>query len=125
MAITAAAITISAQRTEEVPQGGTQWHINFTSGDVSGQEELRATPGAAKTLILEEFLIMSDDADAHPFLEDASSTIFGPIPTTVEGPVVHVVLEHGIVLTENQALNINATAAGTVAGFVRGRTVNS
>lgn len=125
MAITTNTPTISKLPYKEVPKGATFWCVNFTSADVSGREALRAAPGTGKALYLTDFLISCKDADADPYLEDGTSTLLGPFHSTVEGIVVAKTLRRAIPLTANQALNINAAAAGNVSGFVMGYTANS
>lgn len=123
MAITKNSLSLSAQRTSEIPQGAVWWAENFNSSDVSGLEEIKAAE-ANKTHYITDFFLTCDDADANLVLQDATTTVLGPFLSTVEGIVVDLHFEHALVLTENQAVNIDGTA-GVVAGIVQGYTVNS
>jgi len=125
MAITANTPTLSALKRFEVPRSANVWAVNFTSADVTGQEELKAAPGAGKSLYITDIFLTCDDADAHPYLQDANATLLGPFATTVEGVVIDKHFERAVILTANQALNIDAAAAGTVSGIIEGYTANS
>ena len=121
MGITKNSLTLSSQK--GLPQGAVKWAENFTSADVSGLEEIKAAE-ANKTHYITDFFLTCDDADANLVLQDATTTVLGPFLSTVEGIVVDLHFEHAIVLTENQAVNVDGTA-GVVAGIIRGYTVNS
>lgn len=103
-------------------EGGTPWAVNgVETGNTA--EEIKAAPGSGFSLYITEFLITSDDADAHPHLQDEDDTILvGPFYTTAEGIVVPHVFKYPIKLTSNKALEIKLAAAGNVGFYVAGIT---
>jgi hypothetical protein len=109
---------------DEVPfRGRTLWTVNYADTDASTAIEIKAAPGAGKSLYLTEIVIGSDSATAHPHLQDEDDTvIFGPLLSTVGGQALVAVLKHPIKMTTNKALEIKAAAAGNVSVFVEGVT---
>jgi hypothetical protein len=109
---------------DEIPfRGRTYWSVNYADTDASTAIEIKATPGAGKSLYVTEIVIGSDDADAHPHLQDEDGTvIFGPLQSTTGGIHLVAVLRHPIKLTANKALELKAAAAGNVFIFVEGAT---
>lgn len=109
---------------EEIPfRGRTYWAVNGIDTDASTAIEIKATPGAGKSLYLTEIVLGSDDGDAHPQLQDSDGTVlFGPLLSTTGGMHLVAVLKHPIKLTANKALQIKAAAAGNVFIFVEGAT---
>ncbi len=101
----------------------TLWATTGVEADASAGVEVKATPGASLALHITHVIITSDDADAHPYLEDEDNTLlFGPFVSTVEGVVVDHHFEHPIKLTDNKALHLNAAAAGNVTLYIEGFT---
>lgn len=100
-----------------------RWAINVLETNAGTAEELVATPGAGFALVLDEVVIQSDDADAHPQLQDGDATVLlGPLLSTVEG-VSFVKPGMPIRLTANKALQLKAAAAGNIWVYIEGRTV--
>lgn len=106
--------------TIETAQRGAAFSVNVSSADVSAQVEVKAAPGAGKHIYITHVTIQSADADAHPYLQDANATLLGPLYTTVEGTSFNRDFPWPIRLTANQALNVNAAAAGNVWVYVEG-----
>jgi hypothetical protein len=111
---------------DEIPfKGRVFWSINGYDTDASTAIEIKAAPGAGKSLYLTEIVIGSDDADAHPQLQDEDATvIFGPLLSSTGGMHLVAVLRHPIKLTANKALALKAAAAGNVFVFVEGATAD-
>lgn len=107
---------------EEIPHSGrTFWVVTGIDSDVSTAIEIKAAPGAGKSLYLTSVTIVSDDADAHPHLQDEDGNIlYGPIPTTNNGFSTSQIFVNPIKLVTNKALEIKAVAAGNVSIFVEG-----
>lgn len=109
---------------DEIPhRGRTFWSVNGNDTDASTAIEIKAAPGAGKALYITEIVLGSDDADAHPHLQDEDDTVlFGPLLSTTGGMHLVAVLRHPIKLTSNKALEIKAAAAGNVFVFIEGAT---
>lgn len=107
---------------EELPfKGRIFWAVNGQDTDASTAIEIQAAPGAGLALYLEQIFLGSDDADAHPHLQDEDDNVlFGPLMSTVEGPGIGGILKHPIKLVSNKALEIKAAAAGNVFVYVQG-----
>lgn len=102
------------------------WSVNGTDTDASTAIEIKAAPGVGKSLYITEIVLGSDDADAHPQLQDSDANVlFGPLLSTTGGMHLVAVLRHPIKLTSNKALQIKAAAAGNVFVFVEGATAES
>lgn len=110
--------------TLELPHKGLNlWCVNGQDTDASTAIEIKAAPGVGKTLFLTEIIIGSDDADAHPQLQDEDGNVlFGPLLSTTGGMHLVAVLKHPIKMVANKALEIKAAAAGNVFIFVQGAT---
>jgi len=109
---------------EEIPfRGRTYWSVNGYDTDASTAIEIKAAPGAGKSLYLTEIILGSDDADAHPHLQDSDGNVlFGPLLSATGGMHLPAVLKHSIKLATNKALQIKGAAAGNVFIFVQGAT---
>jgi hypothetical protein len=109
---------------EAIPfSGRTLWSVNGYDTDASTAIEIKATPGAGKSLYITEIILGSDDADAHPHLQDEDdNVIFGPLLSSTGGMHLVAVLRHPIKLVSNKALEIKAAAAGNVYVFIQGAT---
>jgi hypothetical protein len=109
---------------EEIPfMGEVLWCINGYDTDASTAIEIKAAPGVGKSLYITEIVLGSDDADAHPHLQDEDANVlFGPLFSTTGGMHLVAVLKHPIKLTANKALQLKAEAAGNVFIFVEGAT---
>ena len=104
-------------------KGQNIWCINGYDTDASTAIEIKAAPGAGKALFLTEIIIGSDDADAHPHIQDEDDNVlFGPLLSSTGGMHLVGVLKHPIQLVENKALEIKAAAAGNVFVFIQGAT---
>lgn len=109
--------------TRERAKRGKRFAVNSgTVADASTAVALWAAPGASKNIHLDKIILHSDDADAHPEIQDATSTLFGPLYSTVEGGFIAWVAgdDDLIQLTANQACNLKAAAAGNVWAYVSG-----
>jgi hypothetical protein len=111
---------------EEIPfKGRTYWSINGWEADASTAIEIKAAPGAGKSHYLTEIVLGSDDADAHPHLQDEDDNVlFGPLLSTVGGMHLVAVLKHPIKMVSNKALEIKAAADGNIFVFVEGATAD-
>jgi len=111
---------------EEIPHNGkTLWSINGIDTDASTAIEIKAAPGTGKSLYITEIFIGSDDADAHPMIQDEDANVlFGPLQSTTGGIHLVAVLRHPIKMVSNKALQIKAEAAGNVFVFVEGATAD-
>lgn len=111
---------------DEIPfKGRILWTVNGIDTNASTAIEIKAAPGAGKSLYLTEIVLGSDDADAHPQLQDGDGTVlFGPLLSTAQGEHLVAVLKHPIKLTSNKALQIKAAAAGNVFLFIEGATAD-
>ena len=107
---------------EEIPfTGKTLFCITGYDTDASTAIEIKAAPGAGKAIYITSVIIGSDDADAHPQLQDEDANVLiGPLMSTVEGPVLHHDFKYPLKLVSNKALQIKAAAAGNVSVHVEG-----
>ena len=109
---------------EDVPMmGQTLWCISGSDTDASTAIEIKAAPGVGKALYIYSVILQSDDADAHPQLQDEDDNIlFGPLQSTVEGAFIGHTFKKPLKLVNNKALEIKAAASGNVYVFVEGAT---
>lgn len=99
------------------------WCVNGYDTDSSTAKEIKAAPGAGKSLYITEIILGSDDADAHPHLQDEDANVlFGPLLSATGGMHLVGVLKHPIKMVSNKALQIKAAAAGNIFFFVQGAT---
>ena len=115
--------TISTpQLVEEIPfESRVRFAINGNEADAGTAIEIKAAPGIGKALYITEIILGSDDADAHPHLQDEDDNVlFGPLFSTVEGPILHKVFSKPIKVVTNKALELKAAAAGNVFIWVEG-----
>ena len=111
---------------DEIPfRGRTYWAINGYDTDVSTAIEIKAAPGAGKSLYITAVILTCNDADSYPWLQDEDDTIlfgrFFPILTT-GGFVLVKEFKRPLKLASNKALEIMAAAAGNVSVWVEGAT---
>ena len=111
---------------ETIPfNGRTYWSFNGQDSDTSTAIDIVAAPGAGKSLYITDIVIGSDDADAHPQLQDGDATVlFGPLLSAVEGLHLTVSLRKPIKVATNKSLAVKAAAAGNVFVFVSGATAD-
>jgi hypothetical protein len=100
--------------------------VNGTSADVSGCEELVATPGAGKYLHLRHVTISSADAIAITL---GTGETGGAVTNAVLGPISFAAnqtiqwnFNPTIKLTVNESLTVDADGAGVVTVFAQGFT---
>lgn len=107
---------------DEIPfTGRTFWAINGNDSDASTAIEIKVAPGAGKAIYITGVILGSDDADAHPHIQDEDDNIlFGPLFSTVEGPVMSKRFKKPIKMVTNKALELKAAAAGNVFVWVEG-----
>jgi len=110
---------------DEIPfKGRTIWSLNGNEADASTAIEIKAAPGAGKSLYITSVLITCDDDDADPVLQDEDDNLlFGPFYAKAAGPIV-VAKEFSkpIKLVTNKALELKAAAAGSISVWVEGAT---
>lgn len=120
------ALTASSTPTmvNQIPhKGRVDWVLNGYSTDASTQDVIKTAPGVGKALFIKEVLITSDDADAHPYLQDEDDNVlFGRVFSTVEGIVIAWKFTRPIQLATNKALELKAAAAGNVSIWIEGAT---
>jgi hypothetical protein len=103
------------------PMGKILFCINGDEADASTAIEIKATPGAGKAIYITYAILQSDDADAHPHLQDEDGNIlFGPLMSTVEGASITKEYTKIKKLVNNKALQLKAAAAGNVFVYVEG-----
>jgi len=101
------------------------WCINGYEADATTAIEIKAAPGAGKCLYLTEVILGSDDADAHPHLQDEDDNIvFGPLLSATGGMHLVGVLKHPIKMVANKALELKGAAAGNIFVFIQGATAD-
>ena len=107
---------------EEIPfNGRVRFAINGNDSDAGTAIEIKAAPGAGLALYITSVILGSDDADAHPHLQDEDDNVlFGPLFSTIEGPILHKKFSKPIKLASNKALELKAAAAGNVFVWVEG-----
>ncbi len=107
---------------ETIPFIGQQpWTLNGKDSDAGTAIEIKAAPGVGLALYITQVVLGSDDADAHPQIQDEDdNVIFGPLFSTIEGPTMSVTPAKPIKLVSNKALELKAAAAGNVFVFVQG-----
>ena len=100
---------------------------NVRSDDISGCEEIKATPGAGKKLVITQAIISSAAAITITIGEGETG---GAVTTAIWGPVtfaanqcIHWVFKHPVVLTANKSLTCDASGAGVVNIFIEGYTI--
>jgi len=95
--------------------------INGNEADAGTAIEIKAAPGVGKALYITHIILGSDDADAHPHLQDEDDNVlFGPLFSTVEGPILSHKFERPLKVVTNKALELKAAAAGNVFIYVEG-----
>lgn len=102
------------------------WIINATSADASACEELKAAPAAGLSIILDH-LTINVGADAISVTIGAGETA-GAVTTALIGPIAMAAntslqwdFPSGLVLAAATALTVDASGAGAVCIFARGR----
>ena len=107
---------------EEIPfTGKTLFCITGYDTDASTAIEIKAAPGAGKAIYITSIILGSDDADAHPHLQDEDDNVLiGPLMSAVEGPILHHDFSFPLKLVSNKALELKAAAGGNVFVHVEG-----
>lgn len=107
---------------EEIPAfQKTLWCITGYDTDASTAIEIKAAPGTGKALYITSVILGSDDADAHPHLQDEDDNVLiGPLMSTVEGPLIDHTFSKPLKLVSNKALEVKAAEAGNVFVHVEG-----
>ena len=107
---------------EEIPfSGKVLWCITGYDADASTAIEIKAAPGVGKALYITSIILGSDDADAHPHLQDEDDNVLiGPLMSTVEGPILSHTFSKPLKLVNNKALELKAAAAGNVSVHIEG-----
>lgn len=110
------------------PQSGKSGFIlNATSADASGCEELKAAP-AAGVSILVDHLTINNGANAISITIGEGETVPGSVDTALIGPVamaantsIQFDFPFGMKLTAATSLTVDASGAGAICIFARGR----
>ena len=107
---------------ESIPHmGQVLFCINGYEDDASTAISIKTAPGTGKAIYITSIILGSDDADAHPHLQDEDDNVlFGPLFSTIEGPVMSHTFAKPLKMVSNKALEIKAAAAGNVFIFVEG-----
>jgi hypothetical protein len=110
-----------------IPKGGVYFCVNGNEADASTAVEIKAAPGAGYNIYITKIILNSDDADAHPHLQDEDDTVlFGALNSAVESPTITRVAEGtAIKMTANKALELKAAAAGNVFVYVEGKVAET
>jgi hypothetical protein len=102
------------------------WIINATSADASGCEELKAAPAAGISIIIDH-LTINNGANAISITIGEGETT-GAVTTALIGPIAMAAntsiqwdFPYGMVLTAATSLTVDASGAGAICVFVRGR----
>ena len=111
---------------ETIPHRGRMyWAINGYDTDVSTAIEIKAAPGADKSLYITSVVITSNDADAYPYLQDEDDSIlfgrFFPVLTSGGFALVKE-FSKPIKVATNKALELASVAAGNVSIWIEGAT---
>lgn len=100
---------------DALPSGSVPAVLNGYEADASTAIEIIAAPGVEKAIYLQNVILGSDDADAHPHLQDEDDNVlFGPLLSTVEGGNLYKEFKRPLKLVSNKALEIKAAAGGNV-----------
>lgn len=103
------------QLVDALPVDAVKAVLNGTEADASTAVEFVAAPGAGKAIFLLDVILGSDDADAHPHLQDEDDNVlFGPLFSTVEGGHLSKRFPRPLKLVSNKALELKAAAGGNV-----------
>lgn len=107
---------------EAIPfNGKILWCITGYDTDASTAIEIKAAPGVGKALYITSVILGSDDADAHPHLQDEDANVLiGPLMSTVEGAILEHTFSYPLKLVNNKALQLKAVAGGNVFVHVEG-----
>ena len=106
------------------PGGESREGINFSSGNASGGEIIKADPGAGKNLVL-EYLVINCAANDTVTIREDTTTILGPFTfkSAAPVPVVLDLRDSGIELTSNKELQVITAGSSAVAGYAEVRTI--
>jgi len=101
--------------------------INATSADASGCEELKAAPAAGVSIKVDH-LTINNGANAISITIGEGETTPGSVDTALIGPIAMVAnssiqfdFPYGMVLTAAKSLVVDASGAGAICIFARGR----
>jgi hypothetical protein len=103
------------------------WHLNFTSANASGCEELMAAPAAGLSIYVDHLRISSDAAITVSIGEGESvpgtpdTTWIGPVPFAVNQSIPWDFRNGGMKLTAAKSLVVDASGAGNICVFASGR----
>lgn len=118
------AITVTTPATGSGSIGGA-FILNATSADASGCEELKAAPGAGKSLCLRHLTVNS--AAAITITIGEGETTPGSVDTALLGPIAFAVDQSmqwdfypALKLTANTSLTVDASGSGNVCVFAQG-----
>ncbi|MGA2332590.1 MAG: hypothetical protein ABSG75_12595 [Syntrophales bacterium] len=100
--------------------------INGVSADASGCEELKAAPGVGMLLIVDHITI-NNGANALS-ITIGQGVNAGAVETALIGPIAMAAntslqfwFPHGMILSANKSLTVDASGAGPICIFARGR----
>ena len=119
------AITVTTPDTGPGSQGGS-FIVNGVSADASGCEELKAAPGAGKSIYVKH-LTINNGASALSHTIGEGETTPGSVDTALIGPIAMAANSSlqwdfypPMKLTANKSLVIDASGSGAVCVFVEG-----
>jgi len=120
---------IPSRKHETGAEVGTGWIVNATSADISGTEQLVATPGAGKNLYISKLVVNSDAAitvtigtvDTAGDI-DAGDRLLGPHAFAVNS-TFYWEFEHPLQVGDNLPILADASGAGNVHVFMEGYTI--
>jgi hypothetical protein len=111
----------------DLSPAGAGFGVNASSADASGCEELKAAPGAGKSIYLTQIEVSCVAAITVTIGEGenagaVTTILFGPFnfAATSGSPVNLSFRDKGIKLTANTSLTVDASGAGAVQVFAEG-----
>ena len=121
------AITLTNQspvtRSQAQIRTDTHWIVNFFSVDVTGNEVIRADPGAGQQLVLEWILLNYPFAATIELNED-DTVILGPFTMTTTSPPLFLDFRgHPYPLAISTVLQVDSSGANILTGVAKGYTI--
>jgi hypothetical protein len=110
-------------------KGGTPFVVTGNTADASGNEVLKAAPGANKSILIDAVVLTTNDADANPHIQDEDDNVlfglfYGVLGAAGGASVVSMRFPNPIKVATNKALELSAAAAGNVSVYLEGRIQN-
>lgn len=107
-------------------RGGAPFVITGHDSDASTEIEIKAAPGAGKSILIDAVILTTNDTDANPQLQDEDNNVifgrfFGLLGTAGGATVISMRFPNPLKLVSNKALELKAAASGNVSVYVEGR----